>query len=140
MHCALGSYLSICKTLSSLLHRVWWPDLLHEVSAFVHGCRVCQRQKDLTPAPAGLLLPIDNPAEHFLVWSMDFISDLPLSRSFNVVFTIVDKLTKWVKLIPMVVGEGELFVSSVANFLFDHIVHSFGVPHVVLHDQDPQFT
>ena len=47
---------------------------------------------------------IDNPVECFLVWSMDFITDLPLSRLFNGVFTIVDKLTKWVKLIPMVVG------------------------------------
>ena len=63
--------------------------------------------------------------------------DLPLSRSFNGVFTVVDKLTKWVKLIPMVVGEGELSVSSVAHLFFNHVVHSFGVLHVVLHDRDP---
>ena len=63
--------------------------------------------------------------------------DLPLSRSFNGVFTVVDKLTKWVKLIPMVVGEGELSALTVTHLFFDHIVHSFGVPHVVLHDQDP---
>ena len=67
---------------------------------------------------------------------MDFITDLPLSRSFNSVFTIVDKLTKWVKLIPMVVGEGELSASSVTHLFFYHVVHSFGVLHVVLHDQD----
>ena len=66
--------------------------------------------------------------------------DLPLSRSFNGVFTIVDKLTKWVKLIPMVVRQGELSALSVANLFFDHIVHSFGVPHVVLHDRDPRIT
>ena len=66
--------------------------------------------------------------------------DLPLSRLFNGVFTVVDKLTKWVKLIPIVVGEGELSVSSVANLFFNHVVYSFGVPHVVLHDQDPRLT
>ena len=71
---------------------------------------------------------------------MDFITDLPLSRSFNGVFAVVNKLTKWVKLIPMVVGEGELAILSVAHLFFNHILHSFGVPHVVLHDGDPLFT
>ena len=71
---------------------------------------------------------------------MDFITDLPLSGSFNGVFTIVDKLTKWVKLIPTIVGEGELSMLSVAHLFFNHIVYSFGVPHVVLHDWDPHFT
>ena len=68
---------------------------------------------------------------------MDFITDLPLSRSFNGMFTVVDKLTKWVKLIPLVVGEGELSVLTVAHLFFDHIVCSFGVPNMALNDQDP---
>ena len=70
---------------------------------------------------------------------MDFITDLPLSGLFNGVFTVVDKLTKWVKLIPMV-GEGKLSTSTVSHLFFDHIVCSFRVPHVVLHDRDPHFT
>ena len=50
---------------------------------------------------------------------MDFITDLPLSGSFNSMFTIVDKLTKWVKLIPMVVGEGELsMLLPIAHLFF----------------------
>ena len=64
---------------------------------------------------------------------MDLITDLPLSGSFNGMFTVVDKLTKWVKLIPMVVGEVELSVLNVVHLFFDHIMHSFGVPHMVLH-------
>ena len=68
---------------------------------------------------------------------MDFITDLPVSWLFNGVFAVVDKLTKWVKLIPMVVGEGELSTSTVAHLFFNYIVYSFGVPHVVLHDQEP---
>ena len=71
---------------------------------------------------------------------MDFITDLPLSRSFNGVFTVLDKLTKWVKLIPMVMWEGKLSVLSAVHLFFNHIVCSFGVPLVVLHDLDPRFT
>ena len=68
---------------------------------------------------------------------MGFIADLPLSRPFNGMFTMVDKLTKWVKLIPIDMGEGEFSISSVAHLFFDHVVHSFGVLHIVLHDRDP---
>ena len=71
---------------------------------------------------------------------MDFITDLPLSKLFNEVFTVVDKLNKWVKLIPIVVWEGELSTLSVEHLFFDHIVYSFGVPNMVVHDWDPQFT
>ena len=68
---------------------------------------------------------------------MDFITDLPLSRLFNGVFTVVDKLTKWVKLIPMVVGEGELSALSVAHLFLTMLCIVFEVPYIVLHDRDP---
>ena len=44
---------------------------------------------------------------------MVFITELPLSRLFNGIFTVVDKLTKWVTLIPMIVGEGEFSTSFI---------------------------
>ena len=71
---------------------------------------------------------------------MGFITNLPLSGSFNGMFTVVDKLTKWVKLISVVVGEGELSVLTVAHLYFNHIVGSFGVLYMVLYDRDPHFT
>ena len=71
---------------------------------------------------------------------MGFIIDLPLSRSSNGMFTVVDKLTNWVKLIPMVVGEGELSMLIVTHLFFNHIMHSFGVPHIVLYNWDSHFT
>lgn len=71
---------------------------------------------------------------------MDFITDLPPSQGFNGVYTCVDKLTKWVKLVPMTMGDGELSAAAVARLFFDHVVRTFGVPHAVLHDRDPRFT
>ena len=71
---------------------------------------------------------------------MDFITNLTLRGMFNGVFTVVDKLTKWVKLNPMVVGEGELSTLTTVHLFFDHIVCNFRVPYMVLHDQDPRFT
>ena len=65
---------------------------------------------------------------------MDFITDLPLRVLFKGVYMVVDKLTKWIKLIPMVVGEGELYALTAAHLFFNNVVDSFGVPHMLLHD------
>ena len=71
---------------------------------------------------------------------MDFITDLPLCGGFNGIYTCVDKLTKFVKLIPVSIGEGALSAPEVACLFFEHVVQLFGIPHVVLHDRDAHFT
>ena len=71
---------------------------------------------------------------------MNFIADLPFYGPFNSIFTCIDKLTKWFKFVLVFLGEGQLAVSSVAHLFFEKMVCSFGVPTVVLHDQDPWFT
>ena len=70
---------------------------------------------------------------------MEFITDLPLSGLFKGVFTVMNKMIKWVKLLPMVVGEVERFTLTVAHLFFDYVVHSFGVLHLVLHDRETSF-
>ena len=71
---------------------------------------------------------------------MDFITDLPLCGGFNGIYTCVDKLTKFVELIPVSIGEGALSAPEVACLFFEHIVQLFGIPHMVLHDRDAHFT
>ena len=71
---------------------------------------------------------------------MDFVTDLPLSAGYNAIYTCVDKLTKYVRLIPCFVGEGRLDAPAVADLFFDNVVCMFGMPAAVLHDRDPRFT
>ena len=63
---------------------------------------------------------------------MDFITDLPLCGGFNGLYTCIDKLTKFVKLIPISIREGALSAPEVARLFFEHVVRLFGIPHVVL--------
>ena len=71
---------------------------------------------------------------------MDFITDLPLSRGFNAIYTCVNKSTKTVKLQPCFVGEEQLTAKEVATLFFNGVVRTCGLPRVVLHDRDPRFT
>ena len=71
---------------------------------------------------------------------MDFITDLLPYGGFNGIYTCVDKLTKFVKLVPVSIGEGALSAPEVACLLFKHVVRLFGIPRMVLHNCDDRFT
>ena len=53
---------------------------------------------------------------------------------------LVDKFSKFCKLIPVFKGEGELSAPTVAQLLFDNVVKIFGVPESLVSDRDPRFT
>ena len=114
--------------------------MLRDVKSFVRGCPICQHNKDSMQSPAGLFQPVEVRHVHFEVWSMDFITNLPMSNGFNTIFTCVDALTKYTQLTPCFVGEGRLSAPSVARLFFDAVVRLFGCPRKVLHDRDPRFT
>ena len=71
---------------------------------------------------------------------MDFVTDLPPVEGFNAIFVCVDKFSKFTRIIPCSVGEGQLTAVEVAWLFFLHIIRLFGVPDQVLHDRDPRFT
>ena len=64
------------------------------ISSFVAGCSTCQRIKDSTQYTPGLLQPLPIPSHHFECWSLDLITNLPLSHGCNAVLICVDHLTK----------------------------------------------
>ncbi len=68
---------------------------------------------------------------------MDFITHLPLSNSYNAIFTIVDRFSKFVKFIPI---KSTFDATQIAQLLFDHWICQFGMPAVIVSDRDTKFT
>ena len=71
---------------------------------------------------------------------MDFITSMPPCNGYNAIFTCVDRLTKFTRLIPCSLGDGELSGEQVARLFFANVVSLFGVPCDVVHDRDACFT
>ena len=53
---------------------------------------------------------------------MDFITNLNPCGGFKKLYTYVDKLTKFVKLILISIGEGAFLAPEVAQLFFMHVV------------------
>ena len=71
---------------------------------------------------------------------MDFITDSSIASGHNTIFMCVDRLTKYMRLIPCTMGAHSLPATEVAQLFFAHIVCAFGVPQSVIHIYDPRFT
>lgn len=62
---------------------------------FIRECDTCQRIKNENIAPAGLLQPLPIPTKNWTEISMDFIEGLPRSQGHEVIFVVVDRLSKY---------------------------------------------
>ena len=67
---------------------------------------------------------------------MDLITHLPSSNGCDAVFTIVDRLSKYVTFVPCSTSSTAL---GLASLFYDSIVCKFGVPAKVFSDRDSWF-
>lgn len=82
-------------TLKRIKSLFYWKGMTQHVRQFVRAFLVCQKSKTETIASPGLLQPLPLPEEVWTDVSMDFISGLPKSNGKNVIFVVVDRLSKY---------------------------------------------
>ena len=82
------------------------------------------------------MLPIDKGLRPFLVWALDYITNLPVTvEGYHYLLIMVDMFTKWVKLIPMRSKES----SEVAEAVWTHVIAHFGCPRMLCCDRVTEF-
>lgn len=79
-------------TLQRLKSYFYWKGQTKDVRQFIHHCDTCQRSKNETVAPPGLLNPLPIPQHVFSDISTDFIGGLPKSKGKDTIFVVVDHL------------------------------------------------
>ena len=126
------------RTLELVERQFWWPRLRDEVKAFVKACPSCQANKATNHRPFGLLNPLQIPDTRWHTVTMDFITDLPpTTAGHDAILVFVDKLTKYVHLVPT---NKSCTSEELSRLFLEHIFQNHGMIKVLISDRDPRFT
>src|SRR5882672_4663360 len=104
---------------------------------YVNGCIPCQQAKINThPSQPGLSL-LETAQRLFQYISMDFVTDLPLTKGFDSILTVVNQgLTKAICLIPCSKTTDSV---QLIQLLIHDLFSWFGLPDKIILDRGPQF-
>ena len=103
---------------------------------FVLSCDVCSRSKTSRHRPYGVLRPLAIPRRPWPSVSMDFITDLPPSNSFDCIFVVVDRLTKMAHFDPCNKTSSS---EDTARLFLDNVYRYHGLPDDIVSDRGTQF-
>ncbi|MBW0494992.1 hypothetical protein O181_034707 [Austropuccinia psidii MF-1] len=82
------------KTLKLVKWDFHWSGMTQFIKDYVSSCQQCSRSRNIHHKKFGLLKPLPIPNGPWIFLSMDFITQLPLSNSFDSILVIVDRFSK----------------------------------------------
>src|SRR6266850_3590692 len=127
------------RTQALITPHDWWPQMGSLIRQYIMGCSLCQQMKLIRTPDKAAILPIKSHATHpFEQLSLDFITNLPGSLSFDSIMVVVDHgLTKGVIFSPCT---KTISATDTATLFIENVYHCFGLPSVMISDQGPQFS
>ena len=128
--------MGVYKTFHRIAERFYWPKMRHDIASYIRGCRSCIANKPEQKAPAGLMAgksDIQRPWEQIYV---DIVGPLPKSiHGYRYILSVMDYFSKFVLYFPLRHATSK----NVCNLLVDHIFCMFGVPRILVCDNEKQF-
>ncbi|MBW0586301.1 hypothetical protein O181_126016 [Austropuccinia psidii MF-1] len=88
------------KTLKLVKGNFHWSGKTQFIKDHVSSCQQCSRNKNIHHKKFGFLKPLPIPNGPWICLSMDFITQLALSNSFDSILVIVDRFSKMAVFIP----------------------------------------
>ncbi|KAL0176948.1 hypothetical protein M9458_029278 [Cirrhinus mrigala] len=126
MHTSLGTgHPGANNTLTLLSERFLWPAMARDVRQYVQGCKECAMSKSPRHLPAGKLHPLPVPNRPWSHLGVDFMTDLPSSDGNTCILVIIDRFSKFCRLIPL---KGLPTALETAETLFNHVFRYYEDP------------
>ncbi|KFK31787.1 hypothetical protein AALP_AA6G158300 [Arabis alpina] len=113
-----------------------WVGMKRDVADWVAAYNVCQLMKAEHQVPSGLLQSLPIPEWKWDMITMDFVVGLPVSRTYDAIWVIVDRLTKSPHFFAIKKTDG---AEVLAKKYVKEIVRFHGVSATIVSDRDPRF-
>ncbi|MBW0587602.1 hypothetical protein O181_127317 [Austropuccinia psidii MF-1] len=124
------------KTLKLVKWDFHWPGMTQFIKYYVSCCKQCSRNKNIHHKNFGLLKPLPIPNIPWICLSMDFITQLTLSNSFDSILFIVDRFSKMAVFIPTMSSITSL---DLAHLFIKNIFSKHGLPSSIVSDRGSLF-
>ncbi|MBW0544618.1 hypothetical protein O181_084333, partial [Austropuccinia psidii MF-1] len=124
------------KTLKLVKRDFHWSGMTQFIKDYVSSCQRCSRNKNIHHKKFGFPKPLPIPNCPWICLSMDFITQIPLSNSFNSILVIVDRLSKIVVFIPTMSSITSL---DLAHLFIKNIFSKHGLPSSIVSDRGSLF-
>ena len=132
----IGGHEGVLKTFKRMSREVYWPGMRSDINEFIKACEICQRNKYSTLSPVGLLSPLPIPLQVWSDISLDFVEGLPISKGYDVILVVVDRLTKYAHFVPL---KHPFTAKTVADVFVKEIIKVHGFPETMVSDHDKVF-
>ena len=124
----------------SLVHKLirvgyYWPTMLKDAKSYVKSCNKCQRFNNFIKQPSEELTPITAPWP-FAQWGLDIMRSFPTAvRQLKFLVVGINYFTKWVEAEAI----ATITEKNIRNFVWRNIIYRYGIPRVLVSDNDKQF-
>lgn len=113
-----------------------WPGLSQDIRQFLPNCDICGSKAIWREKKRGLLKPLPVPERQWSEISIDFVTDLPSSKSgATFVMVVTDRLFKSCIFRAM----KDITVDAVISALIECLIQHHGLPSAIVSDRGPQF-
>jgi len=125
-------------TYAKMQTHLFWPKMHKDIKRYISSCDTCQRNKASQLMKAGLLQPLPIPTECWVNISVDFITQLPLTKDkHDAIVVFVDMLSK---MVHFVLTTTTASAPATAWLFFEEVFRLHGLPRVIVLDRDSKFT
>ncbi|MBW0527424.1 hypothetical protein O181_067139 [Austropuccinia psidii MF-1] len=124
------------RTLKLFKQDFHWSGMTQFIKDYVSSCQQFSRNKIIHHKKFGILKPLPILNGPWICLSMDFITQLPLSNSFDSILVIVDRFPKMAVFIPTMSSITSL---DLAHLFIKNIFSKHGLPSSIVSDRSPLF-
>lgn len=137
----LAGHQGQARTLEKCYRNWYWPYMKDDIKRYVRGCRDCNKNKDPHHATYRKLSPLPVPEGRWTRVHIDFITDLPTTRSGNnAILVVINALTKMAHFGPVKLkGSNTANARTTADLFRRECIRLHVIPGTLISDRDTQF-